>query len=266
MAFAMKNPFPGMNPWLEEYWRDVHSHLLVYACDSLNGELPGSLRARIDERLSIDFGIGKARTYIPDLAVTESWDNPPTDVLGPGGLAVEVAQPQIVELGEVKLRRLEIIDARENIITVIELLSRSNKDEPDNRNEWTRKRHEHLLAGVNFVEIDLLRGGGWTLPDRSDLRPVPPERVCYHVCATRPPRYGRHEFYVMPLRERLPTIRVPLRRGDPDAALNLQSLIDQCYAGGRYGSTLRYEQQPAPPLPPEELAWAREILAAKSER
>lgn len=252
-----------MNPWLEEYWRDVDASTLTYARDALNGELPAGLRARVDERLSIDPGFGKARTYVPDLAITESWDNPPTEVLGPGGVAVETAQPVIVDLGEVKLRRLEIVDSRENVITVIELLSRSNKDEVDARNEWTRKRHEHLLAGVNFVEIDLLRGGGWARPDRSDLYPVPKGRVCYHVCATRPPRHGRHEFYVMPLRERLPSIRVPLRRGDPDVALDLQSLIDQCYERGRYGTVIRYEKEPEPPLPPEELAWAREILAVQ---
>ena len=121
----------------------------------------------------MDAGLETPRNCVPDLAITESWDNPPAHVLGPGGVAVDVAQPVIVDLGEMKLRRLKIVDSREHIITVVEPLSRSNKDEPDNRNEWTRKRHEHLLAGVNFVEIDLLRGGGWTLPDRSDLRPHP---------------------------------------------------------------------------------------------
>lgn len=187
----------------------------------------------------------------------------PAFPLGPGGVVVETAQPVIANLGEVKLRRLEIVDSRENVITVIEPLSRSNKDEVDARNEWTRKRHEHLLAGINFVEIDLLRGGGWVLPDRSDLSPIPKGRVCYHVCATPPPRDGRHEYYVMPLRERLPSIRVPLRRGEPDVALDLQGLIDQCYERGRYDSVLRYDKEPEPPLPPEELAWAREILAAQ---
>jgi hypothetical protein len=136
MALKMKNPFPGMNPWLDAYWRDVHASTLTYARDALNGELPAGLRARIDERLSIDPGFGKA------------WDNPPTEVLGPGGVAVETAQPVIVDLGEVKLRRLEVVDSRENVITVIELLSRSNKDEVDARNEWTRKR---LLRGASVT-------------------------------------------------------------------------------------------------------------------
>jgi len=32
---GMKNPFPGMNPWPEEFWQDVHASLLVYARDEL---------------------------------------------------------------------------------------------------------------------------------------------------------------------------------------------------------------------------------------
>jgi len=27
----MKSPFPGMNPWLEQRWRDLHHAFLTYA-------------------------------------------------------------------------------------------------------------------------------------------------------------------------------------------------------------------------------------------
>jgi len=107
-----------------------------------------------------------------------------------------------------------------------------------------------------------LRGGGWTLPDRSLLKPIPPGRICHHVCVTRPPRYARHEFYVLPLRERLPAIRVPLRRTDPDVALDLQILVNQCYERGRYERTIDYTKSPLPPLLEEEKIWAKEILSA----
>jgi hypothetical protein len=122
-----------------------------------------------------------------------------------------------------------------------------------------------LRGGISVVEIDLLRGGGWALPDRSLLKPVPAGRVCYHVCVTRPPWVTRHEFYVLPLRERLPAIRVPLRRSDPDVALDLQLLIDACYERGRYASVIDYAKPLNPPLPEEEAAWAREILANKAK-
>jgi Protein of unknown function (DUF4058) len=51
---------------------------------------------------------------------------------------------------------------------------------------------------------------------------------------------------VLPLRQCLPAIRVPLRRTDPDAALDLQVLVDQCYERGRYDSAIDYNQPPQP--------------------
>jgi len=125
---------------------------------------------------------------------------------------------------------------------------------------WSRKRFDYLRAGINLVEIDLLRGGTWTLPDRSLLPPVPPGRVWHYVCVTRVPWSGKHEFYMLPLRQRLPAIRVPLRSADPDVALDLQLLIDQCYERGRYGTVLDYNQPPQPPLPAEETTWTRQML------
>jgi Protein of unknown function (DUF4058) len=65
----------------------------------------------------------------------------------------------------------------------------------------------------------------------------------YHVCVTRPPWLTRHEFYLLPLRKRLPAIRVPLRRTDPDVALDLQVLVDQVCERGRYGSVIDYTKR-----------------------
>ncbi len=203
----VKNPFPGMNPWPEGFWQDVHATLLVYARDQLNAELPPGLHARVDERLAIDAEGERARTYVPDVAIAaiaESWVRSSGPVLGQGGAAVAAAEPTIVDFGEQVLRRLEIVDSRAHIVTTIELLSPSNKADPEAVLNWRRKRNDYVRGGINLVEIDLLRGGAWTLPDRSLLKPVPLERVCYHVCVTRPPWLTRHEFDVLPLRERLP--------------------------------------------------------------
>jgi hypothetical protein len=49
-----KNPFPGMNPWLETHWGDVHTRLTTYACDHLQPLLPAGLRARIEEYVSVE--------------------------------------------------------------------------------------------------------------------------------------------------------------------------------------------------------------------
>ncbi len=44
-----KNPFPGMNPYLERRWGDVHARLSSYAADQIQGQLPEALRARMQE-------------------------------------------------------------------------------------------------------------------------------------------------------------------------------------------------------------------------
>jgi hypothetical protein len=252
-----------MNPWLEQFWHDVHASMLVYARDQLNAELPAGLQARVDERFAIDADEEKARHDLPDIAVTESWTRPAGLVLGQGGQQVAAAEPTIIDYGEVILRHVKIVDSRAQVITAIELLSPTNKEEVESRANWKRKRFDYLRGGINVVEIDLLRGGAWVLPDRSQLKPRPPGRIFHYACVTRPPRISRAEFYVLPLRQRLPAIRIPLRRTDLDAALDLQILIDQCYERGRYSEVIDYKAPPDPPLPEEEAAWAREILSHK---
>jgi hypothetical protein len=212
------------------------------------------------------------RAYIPDVEITESWDNP-TGPVGPaspaqsaGGAVVEAAKPVLVDLGEIKLgeiklRHLEIADSRGHVITVLEFLSPANKMPVEHRVAWKQKRKNNLAAGHSCVEIDLIRAGAWTLPDYDETLRIPENRVCHAVCVTRPSRPSLHEFYPCPLRERLPVIRIPLRRGEPDTVLDLQALIDQAYEHGRYARKIAYAKPPEPPLPPEDLAWARELLA-----
>jgi hypothetical protein len=48
----MKCPFPGMDPYLERHWGDVHSDLIAQTRTTLNGELPPDLIARTEERVA----------------------------------------------------------------------------------------------------------------------------------------------------------------------------------------------------------------------
>ena len=70
------------------------------------------------------------------------------------------------------------------------------------------------------------------------------------------------EYYPMSLRQRLPTIRVPLRVGDPDLALDLQGPVDRAYARGRYDLRIDYAVPPDPPLSADDAAWAAGCVAA----
>ena len=162
-----------MNPWLEGFWRDVHASFLVYARDQLNGALPPGLSARVDERLAIDDETERARHYLPDVAITESWDRPAGPALGLGGQTIAAAEPTVVDYGQEILRHVEIVDSRAHVITAVELLSPSNKEEGEARANWRRKRFDYLRGGINVVEIDLLRGGGV-----GAARPLAAEAAC----------------------------------------------------------------------------------------
>ncbi len=44
-----ENPFPGMDPWLELRWSDVHTRLLSNITEDLGKALPDGLIARAEE-------------------------------------------------------------------------------------------------------------------------------------------------------------------------------------------------------------------------
>ena len=66
-----KSPFPGMDPYLEQFWGDVHHGLITYARDQLQSDLPDDLRARMEERVFVEMESGEPRAIFPDVHVVE---------------------------------------------------------------------------------------------------------------------------------------------------------------------------------------------------
>lgn len=77
---------------------------------------------------------------------------------------------------------------------------------------------------------------------------------------------GEAYLQPIPLRDRLPTLNVPLRREDAFAQLDLQRLLDDAYLNGRYDRTLRYDRPCEPPLEGADAAWADDLLRAAGRR
>src|ERR1700676_2877218 len=73
----MPSPFPGMDPYLEAHWRDVHASLIIYARDALQGVLPSALRARVEESVLLETprGLGDHPLF-PDVRVVEYTEQP----------------------------------------------------------------------------------------------------------------------------------------------------------------------------------------------
>src|SRR5262245_56341139 len=124
----MSNPFPGMNPYLEAYWRDIHASLSVYLRDALQDQLPDNLYAQVEEEIVID-AEEERRTRRPDVFVSEDPvpARPRTDPVADG---IAVAEPLLILADDPETRRH--IEIRETVtgnrvVTAIELLSPSNK-------------------------------------------------------------------------------------------------------------------------------------------
>jgi Protein of unknown function (DUF4058) len=216
----MKSPFPGMDPYLEACWGDVHVSLVIYARNQLQRQLPGNMRARVEE---------------------------------------QVTDPET-------LRSIHIVETGtgHRLVTAIEFLSPTNKENAHARRAYRKKQQEFRKAGVSLVEVDLLRSGEYVLaaPPRS----IPAEfEDPYRVCISRGWWQGRAEFYHLPLRSRLPAIRIPLREADRDVVLDLQPLIDAAYADGGYDD-IDYSVEPEPPLAPDDAQWADELLRQQGKR
>src|SRR5882762_7843773 len=162
----MPSPFPGMDPYLEAHWRDVHARLIIYACDALQGVLPGGLRARVEESVLLEtpMGLGDHPLY-PDVRVVVYTSKRSLETRPEGGVAV--AEPLLVETGPDTVTEtfIEIVDRESGnrVVTVIEFLSPSNKSPGPNREQYLRKQRDVCSSNANLVEIDLNRFGTHTL-------------------------------------------------------------------------------------------------------
>src|SRR5215218_6812870 len=66
----MNSPFPGMDPYLESRWSDVHATLIALIKEVLQPSLPRALRARSEERVLLETLEGDVlKRYAPDVAV-----------------------------------------------------------------------------------------------------------------------------------------------------------------------------------------------------
>jgi hypothetical protein len=257
-----KSPFPGMDPYLEPYWSDVHQSLCTYSRDQLQKMLPPGLIARTEQRTIVESGFDEKRVIIPDVRVIEYGERAGSVATAPSPPANE---PMLIENDEAITEGfVQVIDTRNNnrVLSVIEFASPANKVSSAGREMYRRKQDELLGGGVSLVEIDLVRSGQWNL--FAPQHKVQRRRAgIFHVCITRGWDVTRSQVHAITLEEKLPTIHVPLRQTDNDVTLDLQSLMDLAYENGAYGYDVDYSRDPVPPLSEGDSRWAREWLKSR---
>ena len=264
----MKSPFPGMDPYLESRWADVHSALITSIRESLQPILPRELRARAEERILLEETEDHQalRGYRTDIAVIDSGRR---DISAPtASSAASVAEPTLIDFySDLPVDRfVQIIDTTSGnrVITAIEVLSPGNKLSGRLNDDYKQKLDDYVRADTNIVEIDLLRSSRGRLPvGQEDLQPE--KRTPYLVCTRRASRSWRWEVYSLPLRLPLPAIPIPLRKQDADVILELQPLIDRVYFGGGHDD-IDYSKPANPPLGADDDRWADDLLRQAGRR
>jgi len=239
-----------MDPFLEaQEWEDFHTRLMTAFSDRLSPAVEPDYLIRVERRVYVErVGEDPETMRRADIAVIAVDSGPATGILSqtPGTIAVECDLPMPIERFETYL----VVRDRETmqVVTVIELLSPANKRRNgDGRREYLTKRVEILSSPTHLVELDLLRGGV-RLPVVGSLPPGD-----FYAIVSRANRRPRCEVYAWTLRDKLPPIPIPLKRGDADAVVPLQEVFDTVYQRARYDLSVRYDATLDPPLNESEL-------------
>jgi hypothetical protein len=254
----MPSPFPGMNPYLEQpgIWHDFHQAYITAIRNALTPQVVPEYIATIDDNVYIHEVSGDERRFLgrSDVSVADSSGATATATQAHSIVApafgyitpdVDVLHEPFIEIRDRQTRE---------VITVIELLSPTNKASGSDREQYVGKRQAILASNTHLVEIDLLRGG-----QRMPVEKLP--KSDYVVMVSRSLERPRVELWPIMLREPLPVIPVPLRTGDRDATIDLGRLLQEQFDAAGYEHYV-YRTSAEPPLPTPDAAWAQELLLA----
>ena len=262
----MRPQFPGMDPWLEHptLWPDVHSRLITSMADELAPRLAPRYFVGVETRTTFLTSLDVDRIYQPDVtihtaqrgaqargsdvAVLDPPEVQPVEVIIPVGEEVEEPFVTIQELPGRKL------------VSVIEVLSPTNKKTVDGRRDYLKKRDDLIKTRVSLVEVDLLRGGP-PMPVKA-----PPPQTDYRIIICRAGRAKSAELYAFSWKTPIPPITIPLLPRDAEPTLDLNAVLHSLIDRARYDLVIDYQQPPEPPLPPEDEPWAAAIIAGASDR
>jgi hypothetical protein len=249
-----------MNPYLEkaDVWEDFHLHFLSEASLGLAQQAGTRYVIKAETRLVLHELSAEERRFVgrADTGISLSGRPGSTSLAGTAAVADPATRTldRFPAIETIKERFLEIRD-RENrrVVTVIELLSPSNKGA--DRDLFLQRRLTLWRARVNFVEIDLLRGGRRTEDDVQEG-----DYVAMIHRASEPERLAIWSWTV---RQPMPRLPIPLDPPDPDLTLDLRKVLDAIYDRAGYDHYL-YATPPEPPLAEPDREWASGLLRRPS--
>jgi hypothetical protein len=227
----MASPFPGMDPYLEDekVWPVFQHHLVMCLYQILLPGLVDRYRARVGQR-----------HYVTEQALFTS-------------VVREEHQEEFIEVRQRSDGKL---------VTLVEVVSPTNKTVPSARQAYLTKRGEAKSQGASLVEIDLVLQGQPTLEYSRDGLPD----WDYAVTVTRSTQPDRYEIYSATLQKRLPRFRLPLAADDRDTVLDLQAAFTRCYDQGGFAAKIDYQCEPPLALAAEDRQWLHDLLKGQKLR
>lgn len=254
----MASPFPGMNPYLEnpDLWPEVHHRLITAIAIAIAPPLRPKYRVAIEKRTYFSSGEEAVEVGIPDVSVISQKS---TTIQTPS-LATLPAQSEFVTVTipipqEVREGYLEIREVATNrVVTVIEVLSPTNKRTGKGRDAYEDKRIAVLSSPTHLVEIDLLKSGK-PMQILSEIT-----QTDYRILVARKNRRPLAELYAFSLRQEIPKFLLPLQLRDPELLVDLQSLLVEVYEQAGFDLAIDYNFEPVPPLKEEDRIWADALL------
>lgn len=259
----MPSPFPGMDPYLEQpdVWEDFHDAYIQGLRAAIVQHLDPRYYAKVEQRLYIHELAADERRFVGRADVSITTEGMLGSPSSPADSLVDLAHaPAYTTIPlAVDVERSGFVEVRSThdqaLVTVVEVLSPSNKRPGGDRDQYLGKRYDILESQTHLVEIDLLRGG-----PRMPMTDSPATPYCIVIA----PASSRPRVAVWPiaLADRLPTIGVPLLPGDQWVPVDLQAVFSAVYDQAQYGRFI-HRGTPVPALRGAEAEWAGQF-ASKS--
>ncbi len=260
-------PFPGMDPWLERasFWPDFHNRLITAIADKLSSLVGARYFVGMQEHVYAWTGPRLRSIGLPDAKIVgpvsrrpskrSKAKSSPSDA---ESTVVELSIPPALMVPESYVEIVEI--ERRRVVTIIEVLSPSNKRHPLGRRKYLRKRNRVLESRTNLIEVDLMRAG----------KPLPyfPEGSShdYRILVRRGITPETGTAFLFSYKAPVPTVPVPLARPDPDVDLELTDVLHALVDRARYYLVTDYEVPPEPALRDGDVAWAASIVGQAKRR
>ena len=259
---TMPSPFPGMNPYLEnpELWTEVHHRLITAVAIAIAPPLRPKYRVAIEKRTYLSEGDQSIEVGIPDVSVLSQSSTRSTQSIatlsGSDCITVTLPVPQEIREGYLEIR----VVATGRVVTVIEILSPTNKRMRKGRDAYEAKRRDVLSSSTHLIEIDLLRGG----KPMQMIGQTP--KTDYRILVGRKEQRPHAQLYAFNLRQSIPKFVVPLDRGDSEPTVILHPLFDEIYDQAGFDLAINYTSEPVPPLKDSDRDWVNALLQEQSLR